>query len=257
MISKELLQKKTDELEILASTVETCARQILQETPIHDNDSSYTRSQWGRIPDGLKALQRITLNQYQSWYTQAYLLIKEYLPEKEEEFKEYYHNYDCSGVLDHIQLNCYPNSRNRQQIIDRFDGGLNLQRSILFSVPSAMETKELSMRKVITADFVDSELEQAELLIKIHPRAAGSIAGVALEKHLKTQCELNGISYTKGTIKPLADALKTAGRLNSIELGQIEFLARVRNQCVHATEEEIPESQIRSFIDQVRRIVNS
>lgn len=52
----------------------------------------------------------------------------------------------------------------------------------------------MGLRKIITADVAKTEIEQAEILLDSgFERAADSIAGVALELHLKTLCDVNGI----------------------------------------------------------------
>ena len=54
----------------------------------------------------------------------------------------------------------------------------------------------MGLRKLITADVARTEIEQAELLFDNgYERAAGSIAGVALELYLKTQCDIEGVEY--------------------------------------------------------------
>jgi len=65
---------------------------------------------------------------------------------------------------------------------------------------------------MITADLLDSELSQAELLYK-HDfyRASGAIAGVVLERFLKTLCEVNQITFGENdTIEPLATKVYTS-----------------------------------------------
>ena len=101
--------------------------------------------------------------------------------------------------------------------------------------PNIVEIKELSLRKLISVDVARTEIEQAEVLFAsgFH-RASGSIAGVALELHLKTLCDINSIVYKpKDTIEPLAQALYNAKILELIELKRIQYLASIRNKCSH------------------------
>ena len=58
------------------------------------------------------------------------------------------------------------------------------------------ETKEFTLRRILSADLAAREIEQAEMLFENDfKRAAGAIAGVALELHLRTQCDVKGIPY--------------------------------------------------------------
>lgn len=123
------------------------------------------------------------------------------------------------------------------------------------SVPDVAEIKELKLRKLIAADIARTEIEQAEkLLDNGFDRAAGSIAGVALELHLRTLCDVNGISYSpRDTIDPLATALYKAGKLDVTELKRIQYLASIRNKCSHPN--LALATEIKSLIEDVKKLV--
>lgn len=123
-------------------------------------------------------------------------------------------------------------------------------------MPFVARIKELSLRKILTANFIEMEIEQAELLFRNgFERAAGAIAGVALEKHLKTQCEINYVTYRyKDTIVPLAEALHSAKKIDNIELKKIIYLGGIRNDCAHPN--NVSTDRVRELIEQVKKIVS-
>ena len=127
--------------------------------------------------------------------------------------------------------------------------------SMLLSLPSVVEIKEMSLRELIAADVARTEIEQAELLLDSgFERAAGSIAGVALELHLKTLCDVNNVAYPpKATIEPLAQALYKDNKLDITEFKRIQYLASIRNKCSHP--EPVSTKEVRNLIDGVKKLV--
>jgi hypothetical protein len=140
----------------------------------------------------LRKLQRETILKYQQWYSVAHKLVEEYSPEWLEKFEKCYSSDDLSRsyfVLDCLQLTIGFNST-KENVVAGFAIDFGTQISIVLSIPHIIEVKEMGLRKLITADIARTEIEQAELLLESgFERAAGSIAGVALELHLKTLCD--------------------------------------------------------------------
>ncbi len=105
---------------------------------------------------------------------------------------------------------------------------------------------------------MDSELGQAELLYK-HEfyRAAGAIAGVVLERYLKTLCEGNHINIGENfTIEPLATELYKSGKIPEFDITlfkSIQHLASIRNKCDHPKEEPKP-NEVKELLDKVKKI---
>ena len=140
-------------------------------------------------------------------------------------------------------------------VIDDLINDLNTQISILLCIPDAIEVKELNLRKLISADVARTEIEQAEILFAggFH-RASGSIAGVALELHLKTLCDINGVVYKpKATIDPLAQALYDAKILDITEFRRVQYLASIRNKCSHPN--DVSEAEVQTLIEGVKKLV--
>lgn len=147
----------------------------------------------------------------------------------------------------------YSRFETRERAITEFVNGLEAQLATLLSIPSVLEVKEMGLRELITADVARTEIEQAELLLESgFERAAGSIAGVALELHLKTLCDINGVSYKpKPTIEPLIQALYNAKKLDITKQKHLQYLASIRNKCSHS--EPITVKEVQRLIDEVKK----
>ncbi|HEY0736825.1 MAG TPA: hypothetical protein VGD69_18040, partial [Herpetosiphonaceae bacterium] len=80
------------------------------------------------------------------------------------------------------------------------------------------------------------ELASAQkLLQQNHLRAAGAIAGVALEMHLKHVARAHGLALPPAaTIAKVQNTLRYAGLLTRPQRRLIGKLGAIRNQCVHA-----------------------
>ena len=140
-------------------------------------------------------------------------MVREYVPEWTDMFEAYYSSSSrtqgYNGVIDYLRLNKYTIYNTIEDILNDFTSDLEGQLSILLSILSVVEVKEMSLRELSSADVARTEIEQAEILIAGgFERAAGSIAGVALELHLKTLCDVNNVSYPpKPTIETLVQTL--------------------------------------------------
>jgi hypothetical protein len=154
-----------------------------------------------------------------------------------------------------LQFKKGPYTYDKYKFIEEFTDIFEFQRSILVSVANAAEIKELALRKIITADFIKTEIEQAETLFTsgFH-RAAGTIAGVALEKHLKTLCDMNGVHYSQGAaIQSVAQSLRTIGKISVTDLNFVTYLASIRNKCSHA--QDVSADEIESLIEGVKKLL--
>lgn len=265
MSSMDILKRKIDELERTAEEIEQLGRELIQKAPLRYEPGPPNvitispKYRWKPLPDDLKNLQREAIRKYQRWYSSSYQLVKEYLPEKENEFVDCYEDKSNSiiksGAIDYLQLRSGQYTGDEREIIESLVDKFEIQRSILLSIPDVAEIKELSLRKIISADFIETEIEQAKILLKKgFYRAAGTVAGVALEKHLKTLCDINGISYNpKATIEPLAQELYKTGTLDITEFKKVQYYGSIRNECSHAN--DVSEDEVRSLIEGVKRFV--
>src|SRR5205085_7938324 len=138
----------------------------------------------------LGILQRDIVKRYQRWYSTTVRLVNEFIPEWQPTFVSHYQSnrgmtavaWGTNAALDYLLLNVSTALSTKDEIIADFINDLDRQIAILLSIPDAVEVKELNLRKLIASDVARTEIEHAEILFEAgFYRAAGSIAGVALE----------------------------------------------------------------------------
>ena len=262
MISRDILEEKIRQLELLAIEIETKGVKLFQDSPINlmltAPYSGRYHQHWKTLPDDLRPHQRDVVRGYQNWYSSAYQLVKNYLPEKELEFKKYYANerkYQ-DGIIQRLQLRWGPIDKGR--FIEDFINNFEIQRSIILSLPSVAEFREYDLRKIISVDFINTELDKADYLFRNKfERCAGVLAGVALEKHLRALCDIKNVEYKHDdTIEPLTQALYAAGKIDLTEQKNFLHLGGIRNDCAHPKEipEEVLKARAKELIEKVRKM---
>lgn len=204
--------------------------------------------------------------EYENWYSSAYIIIQNYLPERETDFKKSYEH-----IFSGINLARYASSGGSiptsefaieaNAITARARSSFQSQTAILESLPNALEIKALRLDKLISAEIFSDEIEQAnEFFDKGYIRAAGVVAGVALERYLNNLvrdnmkiCE----SEKRLTIVPLAQKLKEMELIDAEEVKKLTWLSGIRNQCAHDTGPAPKKETVKDLIDHVQRLINS
>jgi hypothetical protein len=100
--------------------------------------------------------------------------------------------------------------------------------------------------------------EAATLLNAGYVRAAGALAGVMLERHLKMLCDRPSLAIPysdKATINPLNQALKDAGVYDQAAWRKVQWMADVRNACDHASTPEPKPQDVSDLIAEVKKFV--
>ena len=202
---------------------------------------------------------------YQSWYTEASAVVRQLLPERLPEFKALYEGnrdrkrIDQSNYSIQDWMNGMPTGVNALGL-PAFDGRLaaslrfNNQLNILRSVETRFESALLDIRQFLQADLLDSELGMARELVRNgFLRAAGAVAGVALEKHLVQVLDNHSINSNKRTptISDFNDLLKNEGVLDIPSWRQIQRLGDIRNLCTHNKERDPTKEEVEDLISGV------
>jgi hypothetical protein len=285
LFTVDVLKRKVGELETLATEIEQMGSEFFQGCVVveeehsideyvrnpqelnleymRDEDIAWKEYHWDTLTPELKIAQRKAIRAYTRWYSLSYELVKDYLPEMISELSSNYKAEESKGkkadshlgVIDYLKLRYSPFPNCIGKMTESFIDTVEAQLDILLIVPDIAEVRASSLRKLITADIASTEVEEAEVLLAngFH-RAAGSIAGVALELHLKMLCDINGLSYPpKATIQPLLQALQKGSILDITEIKHIEYLASIRNKCSHP--KEVSEAEVQSLIDRVKKII--
>ena len=257
MLSIESLKRKIDELVILADDVEQLGVELIRNAPIKRTGFLVDMYKLMPLPSEIKIIQQEAISKYQRVYSAGHELIKEYIPDRMNEYSGSY-NEKHKQVLECLRLSLFEltlSKDGKNETIKIFINELRTQQSLVASVLDVAEIRELGLRKVISAYIARTEIEQAEILLESgFDRAAGSIAGVALELYLKTLCDVNGILLPpRATIEPLAQALYQAKKFDITNLKHIQYLASIRNKCSHPN--TIVVSEIQSLIVEVKKLV--
>ncbi len=116
------------------------------------------------------------------------------------------------------------------------------------------------MRQLVQADLFDGELDACrELAAHGYLRAAGTIAGVILEKHLRQVLVNHELALRRAepTINDFNDQLKKAGVLDVPTWRKIQRLADVRNLCGHDRQREPTGEEVEELIASVDRLVRT
>jgi hypothetical protein len=132
---------------------------------------------------------------YQSWYSEALASIRQLLPDRVEDFVGYYKplkprkDITCANyaISDYLQGLNITRGHYKEKVVgpDAAFPALQQQFRIVESTMSRFESTLFDIRALVQAHFFDDELDVGdELNKKGFHRAAGAVAGVALEGHL-------------------------------------------------------------------------
>lgn len=203
-------------------------------------------------------LQSTLLRKYEIWYEACRRLALEYLGRgrnaKYENFTGLYER-----ILSLIDLkDPATNSNEKKHLKYEFISSFDAQVSILRAIEPIIVSAKNNYRRLVTADLVNSELEEAESLYQQGSiRPAGIIAGSALERYLSTLCEVNEIELElEDTIVTMAQKLLGSNKLHDLDpeiLGSMDYLSTLRDKCTHP-DEELREHEVRELIDRTREI---
>ena len=205
---------------------------------------------------------------YQIWYSEALSVIKQLIPNRENDFIELYKkpknrkeiNFENYSIEDYLQGLII--KRGEEVILDTTGAipRFRQQLAILGSAQARFESSLFDMNQLLQADLFDSELDAAsELSKKGFVRGAGAIAGVVLEGHLKEVGKNHTIQVRKKnpTINDLAELLKNNAVIDIPVWRKIQHLADLRNLCDHQKESEPTKQDVSDLIKGVSEIIKN
>lgn len=130
-------------------------------------------------------------------------------------------------------------------------------RAVIASIPQYLEGRLHDLELAVAQAYVGDQLAEAQALLKAgYTRAAGAIAGVLLERHLRLLCGRHQppIKYRKNAgITKLNDALKSAGVYDVVQWRKVQWMGDIRNQCDHPKATEPREGDIADLIAEVSK----
>lgn len=206
--------------------------------------------------------------EYQSWYSESLVLIKQLMPDRLNDFVRLYEkpktrkaieygNYVMEDYLQTLTVtNGYEKKVGPEAAINQFDQQLN----ILKSIERRFESSLFDIKQLVQADLFDSELEAAkELNRNKFSRGAGAIAGVVLEKHLAQVLDKRNLKSSKKnpSISDFNDNLKSSGVYDTPTWRKIQHLGDIRNLCDHNKTREPKQEEVDELIAGVEAIIKT
>ncbi len=130
------------------------------------------------------------------------------------------------------------------------------QLNILKSIESNINKILFDIEYFITKDLLSNELETCKVLLKINIRAAGSLAGVILEKSLSDILQKHNVKNINknSTINQLNDLLKQNHLIDDNMHKKITYLSGIRNCCTHQKEKEPTKEEVDELINETDSI---
>lgn len=222
--------------------------------------------------DKKAALKLHLVGAYQRWYSAAFAVVKQLLPERVAEFADLYENKDSSKELKVSNFRIA--NALRGKALTRYVEGekkevagmsscsplLSTQYAILQSAEERFEKSLFDVQQVLQADLFDSEVDAArELNNKGFARAAGAMVGVVLEKHLNTVLSAHGLSVAKknSCINDYNQKLKDETVIDIPTWRFIQRLGDIRNLCDHSKGTDPSKENIAELIDGVDKIMKT
>ena len=215
-----------------------------------------------------KSVQGSMTKDYQRWYTESYVVLKQLLPDRLTEFENLYKgdgrrknfNRETYNIQD--WMNGTRAAKSYSGAGKQFDDSLivlmrlKTQLEILKSVQTRFTSSLFDIRQIVQADLFDSELDTARELAK-HGflRAAGAVAGVVLERHMGQVAENHNVKTRKKnpTISDFNNLLKDGDVLDVPSWRQIQRLGDIRNLCDHNRQREPTREEVEELINGVEK----
>lgn len=207
--------------------------------------------------------------QYDSWYSEALVVIKQMLPDRVEDFIKQYKqekrkeiDFLTYGISDYL-LGVRTTKGYQQDVVaDKSSavGKMEMQNTILAAVSKKFESKLFDIQEVLQSDIFDSELDAArELTKKGFVRGAGAISGVVLEKHLGHVCEIHNLKSRKKhpSISDFYQMLKENEIIDTPKWRFIQHLGDLRNLCDHPKDRDPTKEDVLELIEGVEKVIKT
>lgn len=184
---------------------------------------------------------------YQKWYSAARVIISKNQPDRLKEFDRIY----FFGVrsIKYILEESYPSV-----LKGELKKNLSIQFGILAAVPTHLKFSAYDIELTAYSILMDDEIDAARYLLKNgFLRAAGALAGVTLERHLKNLLRKHAppIKYSKtANLSKLNDLCKDQ-IYDTVVWRKVQHLTDLRNLCDHDKEREPTKDEVTELIDGV------
>jgi len=205
---------------------------------------------------------------YLRWDTQSLKIVQTLAPEKYERFVEFFQSNPNRKLLDASiqeyvraiadgasgyteELPFSPQERARMRFLNQ----LQVLDELSFRIESVLADTESHL----FADLQEKELEAAKALKPISLRAAGTLAGVVLERHLRRLALQHAVTIPKHdtTIRDLNDPLKLGKVYDFATWREIQQLGDLCHLCSHQRNHDPTAEEVEDLIAGVYSIIES
>ena len=262
------IEKYKKDLEKLIDKGQVLFLSLQKESYPDDFENLYKPIYKEKYGSLLKKIVRFS-SEYQIWYSETLVLLKQLLPDRVSDFVRLYEkpkgrktieygNYVIEDCLQNLVVTHSWGDRKvgPEAAVSQFEQQLN----ILKSVEQRFESSLFDIKQLVQADLFDSELDAAQELNKNKfSRAAGAVAGVVLEKHLTQVCDNHNIKITKKdpSISDLNDLLKNNSVIETKDWRFVQHLGDIRNLCDHNKSKEPTKDEVGDLINGVEKITKT
>lgn len=259
-LTEEAAKEYVDELEEEAVEIELDIRELFDIVIEIESSSSFHGSpdkvpKWDFEGEDFRSLQRDIRESYQKWHVKSKEFVKNYFPDRINSMNKKYARINQYLKFENIQ------KRNPVLVLDEIINGFDDQRNLVKSVPGKIKANKFQVRKQISGEIEKDEIYRAKRLFDDDlVRSSGVIAGVALERHLLTRCEISDddldYEYDDG-IQSLAQTLYEADELPKKDLKKLNWLSDIRADCAHANEKEPDRGDVERLINEAEEYIRA
>ncbi|MDE0520717.1 MAG: hypothetical protein OXH79_02040 [Boseongicola sp.] len=211
----------------------------------------------------LRKLGKLT-TVYQKFYTKAHRVVAALAPERLDDFVSQYRRArgDLNSLVDYTIYDGLMGIGNKHRNYGPKSAVQKIrnQLDILISVRDSLGSVLFEIHQTLRMDLFDSEISAAKhLLDRGHVRAAGAVAGVVLEEHLKSVAQRHGFRTRKKApgISDYNEFLKSQSVVDIVTWRRIQGLADIRNLCDHAKDRAPTEEDADDLILGTERMLKS
>ncbi len=175
---------------------------------------------------------------YQEWYRKCLGLLEVNGSSALEEFTKHY----ADDISIWTKLN--PSNYGTTDTAVKLKMFITAQVAMVAALASELSGRAMNIQSELSYQYIADEYDQAQVLSELgFERAAGAVAGVALERNLRLLAQKHDVDVAPNPpAKKRADfsdylaALKKKGVINELQRKQYEALYEVRKQCSHPEE---------------------
>ena len=255
------------DLESLIGKGEQLQNAIQHECYPEETAQSVRKTLGAKADEFIQALPSFK-DEYQPWYSEAKALVRQLLPDRLADFTRYYEKPKTRKniTFENYAIEDYLQGLTLRRGIDTVVGPAAAmprfyqQLSLVKGIREHFQSSLFDIRQLAQADLFDSEIDAAKELTKNKFfRAAGVVAGVVLERHLKEVCGAHAVTIRKRApqMSDLNDALKGANVVDIPQWRSIQHLGDIRNLCAHDGESEPTADQVRDLLAGVSKVTKT